>query len=75
MKSGFKKKLFEKKYISSLKHTYKVVLIFFSMVFFRVSPTGFLESDLYAKLEIDEFLYEFWNSIKKIQCLLYKNKI
>ena len=55
MKSGFKKKLFEKKYIPSLKHTYKVVLIFFSMVFFRVSPTGFLESDLNAKLKIDEF--------------------
>ena len=41
----------------------------------RVGPTGFLQSDDDAKLKIDEFWYELWNSVKKIQCLLYKNKI
>ena len=41
----------------------------------RVSSTGFLEIDLVPKLKIDEFWYDLWNSVKKIQCLLYKNKI
>ena len=31
----------------------------------RVSPTRFLESDLDAKLKIDVFQYELWNSVKK----------
>ena len=41
----------------------------------RVSPTGVLRSDVVAKLKIDEFCYELWNSVKKIQCSLHKNKI
>ena len=41
----------------------------------RVSPTGFLQSDLDAKLKIDELWCELWNSVKQIQCLLHKNKI
>ena len=44
-------------------------------IYARVGPTGFLQSDDDAKLKIDEFWYELWNSVKKIQCLLYKNKI
>ena len=35
------------------------------VVCIRVSPTGFLESDLDAKLKIDVFQYELWNSVKK----------
>ena len=41
----------------------------------RVGPTGVLQSDVVAKLKIDEFWYELWNSVKKIQCSLHKNKI
>ena len=29
----------------------------------RVGPTGFLQSDDDAKLKIDEFWYELWNSV------------
>ena len=41
----------------------------------RVSSTGFLEIDLVPNLKIDEFWYDLLNSVKKIQCLLYENKI
>ena len=47
----------------------------FRLVISSVSPTWFLQSALDAKLKIDEFWYELWNSVKKIQCSLHKNKI
>ena len=42
----------------------------------RVSPTGFLQSDLAAKLKIDELWYELWNSVKKfnVYCIKIRSR-
>ena len=62
-------------FLGTWNQTKNVLTTKMNTVFLRVSPTGVLQSDVVAKLKIDESRYELWNSVKKIQCSLHKNKI
>ena len=62
-------------FLGTWNQTKNVLTTKMNTVFLRVSPTGVLQSDVVAKLKVDEFWYELWNSVKKIQCSLHKNKI
>ena len=53
-------------FLGTWNQTKNVLTTKMNTVFLRVSPTGVLQSDVVAKLKIDESRYELWNSVKKI---------